>query len=743
MKFYLKNYLKVGILFFGISLIITNCQKEDVRPTETQKIEQPPASISINYVQGENIPNILSLLDPDYSSYSKANSSKSTTVPSPFGSISIENILEVIDTLGNQNYSFSLIPITPKPNSIFNLVVGKSNEATDMAIVEYRMSPDFAEAYYNGTKSMGEFTGSIITFPFNAAATNMFSKSSGNTCVQNIDEVVNCDQINVDNGTVVSSGGSGNTGTTGIGGTNTYTGGNGSDVTQDYGGGSASWVCSCNETHASPSECNCTNTTGGAGSRGARGAWIITLPDSHTSKSSNTKGKSITGSCCDGANLDGSVGINAYRTELANSISLILRLLNTSEEAIWLNNDATVGQLTSIRDFLASNKGSVEAKGFAKAQMAIEILTDPQKIKLEPKNGKLNNRDDQEYTHFGSNGTYNVYQLKDGSRVLKSPWPLKINTDGKLVNDTSNQDTGESWYIKPIGESLWSNYLLKESINLSEELRKTALLTGTALAKAIGTYVLPIEDIKILITGSDFDGEQVSRLQTGGFMIVGVVPGGKVLKPLSKGTGKIWKIVIKNGDKVFSRSVKELTEETIQHFDNYAEGARDLLQEALRKGDILDDEIIIEIGQEISDLSAKKGRKLTWEEVKVLFKRGQDFNNKARELRWYKYNEVHLTNGKRLDGYTLNNGGEIVSRKATDLGNIKFSSFENYLKEMRQKYPTGTQIRSNKYPEIDGQFLLGKQILEIPASNQSLSNIQTFIDFAKNNYHITIRFRPE
>ncbi len=62
---------------------------------------------------------------------------------------------------------------------------------------------------------------------------------------------------------------------------------------------------------------------------------------------------------------------------------------------------------------------------------------------------------------------------------------------------------------------------------------------------------------------------------------------------------------------------------------------------------------------------------------------------------------------------------------------------------MHQKYPAGTQIRFNKYPEIDGKFLLGKQILEIPSSNQALSNIQAFIDFAKNNYNITIRFRPE
>jgi hypothetical protein len=197
----------------------------------------------------------------------------------------------------------------------------------------------------------------------------------------------------------------------------------------------------------------------------------------------------------------------------------------------------------------------------------------------------------------------------------------KINSEGKLIDDSSNQDTGVTYYIKPVGESFWSNYWLKDPISLSAELQKTAFLTGTALAKAVGSYILPIEDIKILVTGTDFDGEQVSRLQTAGFMIVGIIPGGKLLKPLSKGAGRVWKVVIKNGDNVFTRTIRELTEETIQHFDRYAEGASLRLQEALRNAEILDDEIIIDVGQDIADLSAKKGRKLTWPEVKALFKR--------------------------------------------------------------------------------------------------------------------------
>jgi hypothetical protein len=63
---------------------------------------------------------------------------------------------------------------------------------------------------------------------------------------------------------------------------------------------------------------------------------------------------------------------------------------------------------------------------------------------------------------------------------------------------------------------------------------------------------------------------------------------------------------------------------------------------------------------------------------------------------------------------------------------------------MGDKYKEGTIIRSDKYlKELDGKALVGRQILEIPASNKSLSNIQEYIDLAKNKYNIEIRFTEE
>lgn len=52
--------------------------------------------------------------------------------------------------------------------------------------------------------------------------------------------------------------------------------------------------------------------------------------------------------------------------------------------------------------------------------------------------------------------------------------------------------------------------------------------------------------------------------------------------------------------------------------------------------------------------------------MKVFFKRGNDFNRKARDI--YDYNEIVLTTKKRLDSYMP--GEKIISQKATDLDNI-------------------------------------------------------------------------
>ncbi len=121
--------------------------------------------------------------------------------------------------------------------------------------------------------------------------------------------------------------------------------------------------------------------------------------------------------------------------------------------------------------------------------------------------------------------------------------------------------------------------------------------------------------------------------------------------------------------------------------------------------------------------------------------RGNNFNETVEDAGLYDYYEIYLENGKRLDSYDPD-AGEIISRKATDLDKITEETYRRYLAEFSQKYAEGTKIRSNKYPELDGQELKGQYILEIPASNANISNIDYYKEIAAE-YDVILRFTEE
>lgn len=100
-----------------------------------------------------------------------------------------------------------------------------------------------------------------------------------------------------------------------------------------------------------------------------------------------------------------------------------------------------------------------------------------------------------------------------------------------------------------------------------------------------------------------------------------------------------------------------------------------------------------------------------------------------------------MENGKRLDSYDML-VGEIISRKATDLDKISEDTFRKYLSEFKEKYSKGTKIRSNTYPQLDGMELNGQYILEIPATNAMLSDIDYYKKIAEE-YDVILRFTEE
>ncbi len=102
------------------------------------------------------------------------------------------------------------------------------------------------------------------------------------------------------------------------------------------------------------------------------------------------------------------------------------------------------------------------------------------------------------------------------------------------------------------------------------------------------------------------------------------------------------------------------------------------------------------------------------------------------------FNEVALSKGNRLDSYIP--GKEIVSRKWTQLDDIKLRTGKNYIDEIVRKYSPGTRI--NPTPRnagaIDeaGSTLQGKMILEVPVQKGSdgyftSSKLSDLYDYAR------------
>lgn len=119
---------------------------------------------------------------------------------------------------------------------------------------------------------------------------------------------------------------------------------------------------------------------------------------------------------------------------------------------------------------------------------------------------------------------------------------------------------------------------------------------------------------------------------------------------------------------------------------------------------------------------------------------GNDFNRvRASE---YPHNEVYInkpdgsTGYYRLDSYNPATR-EIVSRKFTQLSDIQESTAINYINELPNKYPRGSQIADvPSSGTLTGQSLQGRYILEVPVQNGPIP--QAVLD-AANEAGVAIR----
>lgn len=89
----------------------------------------------------------------------------------------------------------------------------------------------------------------------------------------------------------------------------------------------------------------------------------------------------------------------------------------------------------------------------------------------------------------------------------------------------------------------------------------------------------------------------------------------------------------------------------------------------------------------------------------------------------YPANEVILDNKKVLDSYKP--GREIVSRKHTQIAEIKPETWKGYLAEHANKYKPGRIVRDTpsmrtKYPGLVGEEIDGLPYMEVPVQGRDI-----------------------
>lgn len=120
-------------------------------------------------------------------------------------------------------------------------------------------------------------------------------------------------------------------------------------------------------------------------------------------------------------------------------------------------------------------------------------------------------------------------------------------------------------------------------------------------------------------------------------------------------------------------------------------------------------------------MSTSKHQKSLPPRIKKRLDDGREFNEANRDR--YPANEVILNNRKVLDSYAP--GKEIVSRKHTQIADIKPSTWQSYLNEHVNKYGPGEIIKDSptmreRYPGLVGEELDGLPYMEVPVQEKDV-----------------------
>jgi len=212
MKTLSKLVLQFALLLFVFS-ILTNCKSDDITNESIETLAQDePLGLQIE-TRKVDIDEI-SGLDKYLRRFgvgSQARITGSNIVVTPFGNIPLEDITEVIDTLGNINYTFAIIPSVYRENKFFNLIIHQEPEQEEFSgsVLEYELEDNYANDFYNGIVGLSNFHGTIRSYTaeeFLAITGNEGNRACGEDTVSTIDPCVEGDVDNSDGGPASNDG---------------------------------------------------------------------------------------------------------------------------------------------------------------------------------------------------------------------------------------------------------------------------------------------------------------------------------------------------------------------------------------------------------------------------------------------------------------------------------------------------------------------------------------------------------
>lgn len=549
---------KIAFYFLAIacfSYLFVNCEKEEVYNSDF------PSNQESKYIY-----KILSISEiPEVESFISRTTGDDifikTTTEKDQPLFDVDNVTQVIDSTNFSNYSFKFIFADTPLGTFYNLIVGRDRDGnfTTPYILKYVYDANHLDEFLKDERN---FKGKITLHKYTDFLNEDFFTTKQHNSRENEKSGKNpCDERDVDTSRSGSSSGSNNgsgshgdsDGDSGRGANATISGGSTGGITTGSGSSSCSWymesTCWCKGDVRGISH-NCTPK-------------VLVIDCNPQEKSARvTKGTPC-------PQPQGTIAISPEAKIIQKTNYYLDNKLTKTELQFLEENTLFSKNIHAVLlDALKSkdNKRIEQAKQWAHAQISLSTLKDDAKTKFKPKVGLVANRPNLKHTHVYSHGSQTYYKLEDGSYVISSEVPLTVKPDGSLYSTRITETFKDSfWYIQPAKidgkEQAWSNFILPKVPRLAKELELLFKLATIEAAKAIGTYVLPVDDLKIIITGTDLNGQDANRFMAAGFLVTSVVPGskflkaGKVVSIIAK-TEKTWAKIIKWGDKSYKLTYK-------------------------------------------------------------------------------------------------------------------------------------------------------------------------------------------